>query len=169
MLKKLAGGSLLLFGCAIVAQTPPLPAVDVTGAQVQAFLKALPTDAVSDLSIRTADVGGYHVAVFGVNRPKSVPHQEANMHKTKMSEIYYILKGGGTLVTGGTMPDSHPLKPGDQRNMQGARIVGGVTRHVTVGDITIIPGYTPHQWTTQDGDLQYLIFRPDPEGRIPLK
>src|SRR5579872_411614 len=141
MLRKLAGASLLLFGFAIVAQTPPLPAVDVTGAQIQTFLKALPANEVSDLPIRTVDVGGYHVAVYGVSRPKKVPHQEANMHKTKVSEIYYILKGGGTLVTGGTMPDSHPLKPGDERNMQGVRIDGGVVRHVTKGDVIIIPGY----------------------------
>ena len=33
----------------------------------------------------------------------------------------------------------------------------------------IIPGRTPHWFSEQDGDLRYLIFRPDPEGRIALK
>jgi mannose-6-phosphate isomerase-like protein (cupin superfamily) len=169
MLMKLASGLLLLFAFSIVAQTPSLPAVDVPGSQIQSFLKALPKNAVSDLPIRVADVGGYHVAVYGVSRPKSVPHQEANLHQTKNSEIYYILEGGGTLVTGGTMPGAKPLKPGDKVNLQSARIEGGVVRHVGKGDVVIIPGATPHQWSGQDGDLKYLIFRTDTESRIPLK
>ena len=39
----------------------PMPAIDITAAEVQAFLKALPRDAVSDQPIRVVDVGGYKV------------------------------------------------------------------------------------------------------------
>src|SRR5690242_1646126 len=157
----------LLMELSTAAQTPPLPATDVTSADIQAFINALPKDAVSDKPIRIVDVGGYHVGVYGVLRPKSIK-QEANMHNTKTSEIYYILNGNATLVTGGTLPDPKPLK-GSTTTMQSSRIDGGVSRKVGPGDIVIIPGKTPHWFSSQDADLRYLIFRPDPEGKSILK
>lgn len=55
---------------------------------------------VSDLPIRVADVGNYKVRVYGVFRPKAVSGG-AIRHQTSVSEIYYMLEGTGTLVTGG--------------------------------------------------------------------
>jgi mannose-6-phosphate isomerase-like protein (cupin superfamily) len=157
----------LLLALAGVAQTPPLPATDVSSSDIQKFIDALPRDAVSDRPIRVVDVGGYHVGVFGVFRPKTIK-QEANLHQTKVTEIYYILNGNATLVTGGTLPDPKPLRAGGT-TMQSTRIEGGVSRKVSKGDVIIIPGRTPHWFSSQDGDLSYLIFRPDPEGTIALK
>jgi hypothetical protein len=48
-----------------------------------------------------ADVGGYRVGIYTVFRPKLLPGN-AIYHETRMTEIYYLLEGGGTLVTGGT-------------------------------------------------------------------
>jgi hypothetical protein len=64
----------------------PLPATDVTAAQMQAFLKALPRDTITDAPIRVVDVGGYRVGVFGVFRPKNDPG-DAIAHDTKTSEV----------------------------------------------------------------------------------
>jgi len=150
-----------------LAQTPPLPATDVTNSDIQSFINALPRDVVSDKAIRIVDVGGYHVGVFGVFRPKTIK-QEANVHQTKVTEIYYILDGNATLVTGGTLPDPKPNRPGST-TFQSTHIEGGVSRHVGKGDVIIIPGRTPHWFSTQDGDLRYLIFRPDPESTLALK
>ena len=167
MLKSTVGVLALLLGFAGLAQTPPIPATDVTSSDIQKFIDALPRDVVSDRPIRVVDVGGYHVGVFGVFRPKTIK-QEANLHQTKVTEIYYILNGNATLVTGGTLPDPHPLRAGST-TFQSARIEGGVSRKVSRGDVIIIPGRTPHWFSSQDGDLSYLIFRPDPEGSIALK
>jgi len=149
------------------AQTPPLPATDVSNSDIQAFINALPRDAVSDRAIRVVDVGGYRLGVYGVFRPKTIT-QEANRHETKVAEIYYILNGNATLVTGGTLPDPKPLRPGST-TFQSTRIEGGISRKVSKGDVVIIPGRTAHWFSNQDGDLSYLIFRPDPEGTLPLK
>ena len=157
----------LLLALSTAAQTPPLPATDVSSSDIQAFINALPKDAVSDKPIRIVDVGGYHVGVYGVLRPKAVS-QEANMHNTKVTEIYYILNGNATLVTGGTLPDPKPLR-GSATTMQSPGITGGVSRKVGPGDVVIIPGKTPHWFSSQDADLRYLIFRPDPEGKSTLK
>jgi hypothetical protein len=40
---------------------------------------------------------------------------------------------------------------------------------VTSGDIIVIPGRTPHWWSSLDGDLRYLIVRADPVGTMTLK
>ena len=167
MIKITLVALVLLLAISTAAQTPPLPATDVTNADIQAFINALPKDAVSDKPIRIVDVGGYHVGVYGVLRPKSIK-QEANLHNTKTSEIYYILNGHATLVTGGSLPDPKPLK-GSATTMQSTRIDGGVSRNVGPGDVVIIPGKTPHWFSSQDADLRYLIFRPDPEGKSQLK
>ena len=94
-------GTMLVFLVALPAAAQlPLPATDVTAADIQAFIKALPRDAVSDRPIRVVDVGGYKVGTYGVFRPKSST-QEAILHQTKVAEVYYMLTGAATLVTGG--------------------------------------------------------------------
>src|SRR6516162_11810808 len=109
MLKSMIVVLAVLVAISAVAQTPPLPATFVPNADIQTFIDALPRDAVSDKPIRSVDVGGYHVAVYGVFRPKSV-RQEANRHDTKVTEIYYILDGNATLVTGGVLPEAKQLE-----------------------------------------------------------
>src|SRR5712692_7397996 len=99
MYRLMIGLAVLGLSASAFAQDP-LPATDVTSAQMQAFLKALPRDAITDAPVRVVDVGGYRVCVFGVFRPKTRPG-DAIAHETKTAEVYYILEGGGTLVTGG--------------------------------------------------------------------
>ena len=153
------------------AQTAPPPAVDVTAAAAKAFIDKLPKDRISDLPIRVADVGGYKVGVYGVFRPKALPGGSIR-HETSVTEIYYMLEGTGTLVTGGKIPDekSTGVSPNTKRpNFGGTKIDGGVTRKVVPGDVIIIPGNVPHWWSALDTDIRYLIFRPDPEGLQPLR
>ena len=153
------------------AQSPPPPAVDVTSAAIGAFIDGLPKTRVSDLPIRVVDAGGHTVGVYGVFRPKSSV-QEAIRHETSVSEIYYMLEGSATLVTGGRIADERPAgdSPNTRRpNFRGSRIEGGVRRRVVPGDVVIIPGRVPHWWSEMDGDIKYLIFRPDPERLQPLK
>lgn len=165
MVKVLVGVLVLLLAFSTAAQTPP--ATDVTAADIQNFVTQLPRDAISDRPIRVVDVGGYRVGVFGVFRPTSVT-QDAVLHEVKTTEIYYMLDGAGTLVTGGRLVDERRESP-TATTVRGSRIEGGVSRRVTKGDVVIIPGRVPHWWSHLDGDISYLIFRPDPEGRLQLR
>ena len=70
-------------------------------------------------------------------------------------------------MTGGTLIDERRT-PGSI-TVRGSRVDGGVTRRIGKGDVVIIPGYVPHWWSALDGDLSYLIIRPDPEGKLTLK
>jgi len=152
-----------------VAQTPapavPPVATDVTAEEIARFLDALPRDRVSDNPIKTVEVtGDYRVGVYGVFRPREFPGG-ANLHQVNTTEVYYMLSGYATLVTGGTI--TNPV----QRNtnwVQGDTIADGVSRRVVPGDVIIIPGHTPHWFSELETDLTYLIIRPDPDNRIPL-
>lgn len=148
-------------------QAPPM-AADVTAEEIQAFVDALPRDAVSDRPIRVVDVGGYKVGVYGVFRPGD-SEQRAVWHDSDVTEIYYILEGAGTLVTGGDMVDSEPLSGSSFGTEVGPGIDGGTSRRIEAGDVVIIPGRIPHWWSSLDGDLTYLIYRPDPSGIQTLR
>ena len=168
MVRMIVGVGLLLMSAVAQAQAP-LPATDVNAGAIQAFINQLPRDAVSDLPIRVADVGGYKVGVYGVFRPKA-SRQDAIVHDTKVTEVYYMLDGAATLVTGGRLVEPRAPQAGiTGASTRAARIEGGVSRRVTKGDVVIIPGHTPHWWTNLEGDISYMIVRPDPEGKQTLK
>jgi hypothetical protein len=170
----LVGLLLLAVTAPAAAQTPAAaeapktaPATHVTTDDIQEFIAGLPPDRISDSLIRGLDVGGYRVGVFAVVRPKDSP-QDAIYHDTNMTEILYILKGSANLITGGVIPDARPpARPGG--NYTGTKIDGGTLRHVVPGDVIITPGRTPHLWADIEGDMEYLVFRPDPDGTLRLK
>ncbi len=169
MLRTLVCAVLVCAGTsALAGAQEPLPATDVTAAQMQAFLDALPRNEINDLPVRTVDVGGHRVGVYGVFRPKDQPG-DAIAHETRTSEVYFILEGGGTLVTGGTIVNPKPVPANRSPGPRGEKIEGGVTRHVAKGDLIIIPGRTPHWWSSLDGDIRYMIIRSDPDSRMRLK
>ena len=159
---------LLTAGPALAQETPPLPALDVTGKELSAFIDGFPKDVITDRAIKVAEVGGYRVGIFGVFRPKSLPG-DAILHETKTSEVYYMLEGAGTLVTGGFIRDYKAGADGKVGPTRGTRVEGGVTRRVTVGDIIVIPGRTPHWWSNLESDIRYMIIRPDPENRLTVR
>jgi len=170
-----AGAAVLLTTVVGGAQAPiPRSAVDVTVADIQAVLKTAPPDAAADLPVRVVDAGGYNVGVYVVNRPKGITNS-AIYHETKVTEVYHILKGSGTLVTGGTVVGPIVREPPGTtilsmlNNVRGTAIKDGVTRRLTVGDVVVIPGYVPHWWSQMDAELTYLVIRPDPDKTLPIK
>ncbi len=156
----------------VAAQQPVVPpktapATHVTKADIQDFIAKMPPGRILDNPIRVVDVGGYKVGVYAVTRPKDSP-QNAIYHDTNMTEILYMLEGSATLITGGTIPDAAPPgRPGG--NFTGTKIDGGTSRHVVPGDVIITPGRTPHLWANIEGDMSYLVFRPDPDGTQTLR
>ena len=150
----------------LAAQRATLPATDLPAAEINAFIDKLPKDAISDLPIKVVDVGGYRLGVYGVFRPKAVK-QDAVLHEVRTTEVYQMLEGAGTLVTGGTLVEER--RDPKSTTVRGSRIEGGVSRRVTKGDMIIIPGRTPHWWSELESDIKYTIIRPDPENRLPLR
>ena len=108
----------------VAAQQTP-QATDVTSAEIQKFLNALPRDAISDRPIRVVEVTGeYRVGVYAVFRPLEVQGR-ANLHAVNTTEIYYMVEGVATLVTGGSLstPPRRATTP-----LSGAPVSRGVFR-----------------------------------------
>ncbi len=151
------------------------PATDVLASVIASTLKNAPPTSVSDQAIRVVDVGEYNVGIYVVNRPKTTV-QGAILHDNRISEIYYMLEGAGTLVTGGTLVEPQRV-PADSRivteingpSIRGSRIEGGTSRRIAKGDVVIIPGGTPHWWSEVESDIAYLVVRPDPDDLLKNK
>jgi len=84
---------------------------------------------------------------------------------TKQLDIWYVVEGGGTLVTGGSLVDSKETEPNEVR---GKSISGGTTRHVAKGDFVTIPANVPHWISAIDGkEIIYMVVKvtESPAGR----
>jgi mannose-6-phosphate isomerase-like protein (cupin superfamily) len=170
-MRKIMIGMLLLLSASVARAQAPTSATDITAAQVQAFIKDAPRDRNSDRPMRVVDAGGYRVGIFGVFRPKGTA-PNATVHQTNVSEVYYMLDGAGMLVTGGTL--KKPATPrqstlGNWTDVGSDGIDGGTSRRIAKGDVVIIPGGVPHGWASTEGDVTYLIVRPDPDKKLSLK
>jgi hypothetical protein len=72
-----------------------------------------------------------------------------SLHKGQ-AELIYVIGGGCTFITGGTLVDA---RPGNGPNMSGTSITGGTPRKVAKGDYIMVPPDTPHQYTDVQGEF----------------
>jgi mannose-6-phosphate isomerase-like protein (cupin superfamily) len=153
----------------------PNQATYVSLADVQATTSRTPQAGVNPQpNIRVVDAGGYNVAVGAIHRPETPPGVAA-VH-FKVSEIYHVIDGGGTLVTGGRMvnsktrpPDSESVKLEDGPGASGTSIEGGETRQIKAGDVVVIPAGVPHWFSKIEGSITYLVVRVDPTRVLAVK
>lgn len=80
----------------------------------------------------------------------------ANLHEAE-NEIFYVLEGSATLVTGGTLVEPTPARNG---NRNGARVDGGQSREVKAGDVLYIAAGTPHGFSAVNGLVVLSIHTP---------
>jgi mannose-6-phosphate isomerase-like protein (cupin superfamily) len=73
----------------------------------------------------------------------------AAVHETE-AELFYVIDGSGTLVTGGKLREEKRTNP---ENLSGTGIDGGETRKVAKGDYFIVPEKTPHWFSAIDKEL----------------
>ena len=73
----------------------------------------------------------------------------ASVHED-LTEVYQIVSGAGTFVTGGTI-----VSPEDRT----AGLSGGVAQRVSEGDFIILPPGTPHWFSQIEGSITYVETR----------
>jgi mannose-6-phosphate isomerase-like protein (cupin superfamily) len=66
---------------------------------------------------------------------------EAEAHEN-FADVFYVLEGRVTLVTGGTIVGARLTKPGETR---GDSIEGGARQELRAGDVAHVPAGLPHQ------------------------
>ncbi len=92
---------------------------------------------------------------------RSAVPQPAAVHETE-AEMFYVIDGSGTLVTGGKLTAESRTNPA---NLTGTGIEGGNTQNVAKGDFFIVPENTPHWFSKINGTLVLMslhVPRPVP-------
>jgi mannose-6-phosphate isomerase-like protein (cupin superfamily) len=161
--------------CALTAaDTKPSSATYISKDDLEATLRRAPVDSVTDQQIRVVDVGKATVGVGVVFRSAQAP-QVAAEHD-QMTEVYHILDGSGTLVTGGTIvnPRRRAATETTVRDLNGpgasgTRLENGESRHVGPGDVVIIPAGVGHWFSSVDGSIRYLVVRVDADKLLAPK
>ena len=169
-----------LLAVAAGGQTPHLPrgtAADVSRAEVEATVQKTASAKVSDQAIRVVNIDGeYNVGIGVVHRAKTDGTATGGgVEHSQITEVYHVIEGNATLVTGGTIdnarefpPDSNVVKVLNGPSTQGGIVQNGVSRKIGPGDVVIIPPNTPH-WFSEISSPQivYLVVRVDPHQVLP--
>ncbi|MFY9856342.1 MAG: cupin domain-containing protein [Terracidiphilus sp.] len=66
---------------------------------------------------------------------------EAEVHEN-FADVFYVLEGRATLVTGGAVVGARTVGPGETR---GSSVEGGVRQELRTGDVAHVPAGVPHQ------------------------
>ena len=141
-----------LFGVLSAAQAPAppsAPAAYFSEAELMATLKeaAKTAPAMHTAPIKLAD----HYRINIVRRTSA---QGAIAHPDG-TEVHHIVEGAATFVTGGTIVRAAGAAAGS------ATIEGGQSRHVSKGDVILVPAGTPHWYKDLEGSITYLEVRFD--------
>jgi mannose-6-phosphate isomerase-like protein (cupin superfamily) len=143
-----------LSSSAIAQDSGAPPAIYKPGGEIDAELDRV--------AANSASAGGWSVTIapgITVRRRGSSVQQYAVLHPFSI-EIYRILEGSGTLVTGGLLipPLADSASPNIIRTLNGVK--GGLAREVKAGDILVLQPGTPHWFSNIDGgSITYMESR----------
>ena len=166
---------LALFGLASAAlpevsfaqTTQVAPAADIANTEIQAAVQKSVSQPVSDQPLRMVTINGeYNVGAAVVTRAKT--SGGAALAHSQITEVYYIISGNGTLVTGGMLEDARDNTAPQALKVigpstAGTKILNGKSRQVGPGDMVIIPANTPHTFSEITTDrIVYVVVRVDP-------
>ena len=160
-MKTLLTAILLVFcSTASFAQTSaPAPtdrnkATHFPAAELQAALAKLPSDRPAS-SVRVFSLDPYNV---GVEQRQPVP-QGASLHEAQ-AELFYVIDGSATMITGGTIPDGKR----NGTNIQGTSIDGGTRIVFNTGDFIMVPSGVPHQFVDIKTPVRVMsMYLPNPK------
>lgn len=145
----------LAVGLVVRAQGPGgPPAVYKSAAEIEATLQKMGAVAKTGAAATVSE------GVVVRRRSASDEPQFAIIHPLSI-EIYQIVDGSATLVTGGTL--RLPLTDSAPDLVRSTAIVNGETRRVGKNDVVVMQPGTPHWFSQIDGTITYL------EARVRVK
>ena len=142
---------------AIVALAVVVCAVTLVAARgVPSAVTYIPHDKVNETLAKGGQIIGENGLIVLAQRRGA---GEVEVHENT-NHVFIIVDGEAEFVTGGKMVDPKVTAPGQTR---GTGIEGGVSHHLTKGDVITIPAKTPHQWkdTSKTGSIAYYAVNFD--------
>ena len=153
------------------AQQSPDAATDIYAEQVQSVLKNM-IGVTIDRQLKVADFGGDENVAVGILH-RTDQHDTDGTHRglvhAYVTEVYVMLSGWGTLLTGGELFNQGELSEGSIAigPSFNAESRGGFVREIEEGDIVVIPAGLMHTWTSIPDHVTYLSVRIDPDQVLP--
>lgn len=95
-----------------------------------------------------------------VNASRRDAPGEAEVH-LRDTDVFYILDGDATLVTGGDLQSAYPASTDEIR---GSGITGGTERRLQKGDVLAIGAGTPHWFKSVGRPVTYYVVKSDEQG-----
>ena len=92
---------------------------------------------------------------FKVSSFRRTAAGEVEVHE-KETDIFYVIDGEATILTGGTMVGGRSSAPGQLR---GTGIQGGQSHHLVKGDVIVIPAGIPHWFKDVPQSVSYFIVK----------
>ena len=117
----------------------------VTAAELAAIIAKQPAD-------KNANQAFLEPAPYRVNMEHRLMGQAASVHERE-AELFYVLDGAGTVVTGGKLVEQ---KRTNEANLSGTSIQGGASKRVSKGDFVLVPEGVPHQFPNVEGNLTLM-------------
>jgi len=128
-----------------------------------------------DREIKILDMGRYNLGVAVLRRGATKPGSPVGaINHTKVTEVYYVVSGSGTLVTGGEVKDVRPMAadnelvttvvgPGNNATF----VKPALTRQIKTGDVVVIPAGVYHGFSEVPEHIEYVSVRPDLDKVLP--
>lgn len=155
------------FPLVTAAQEPS--AVDITREDINTVLESMGESIDRQLKVVELDVGNVAVGILHRDGDNDTDGALRGIVHVQVSEVYYILSGGGTLLTGGEILNA--TEPSEGSDLIGPTFSGdsrnGEIREISAGDVVIIPAGVLHGWTEIPDEVTYLSIRPDPHSALP--
>ena len=152
------------------------PGTYIPNRELQAYVKRAIANHLIDQQVRAVDAGRTNIDVGIVYRSKLAAALPNVAEHDQVSEVYHVIDGSATLVTGPDLVDKRrrPADAVEVRTLNGpgnnaASIRNGVTYELKPGDVVIIPAGTGHWFTKIDDHITYLMVRVDPDKVTPHK
>jgi mannose-6-phosphate isomerase-like protein (cupin superfamily) len=159
----------------LAAQSKTPPVVAISSADIDAVLKYTGSEgAGTDRQIKVADLGTYRLGIGVLHRgPTRAGAPVGAISHAQVTEVFYIISGGATLVTGGTVDNDRAFPPETEfvrlavGPSSGGTFKGGARRRVAPGDVVVVPAGVPHGFDEISDQVTYLSVRPDTTGVLP--
>lgn len=160
-----------LTASAQAAKTP----VDGTVVSAEEIAAVVSSPGGGDREIKILDMGRYNLGVAVLRRGAIKPGAAIGaINHTKVTEVYYVVSGEGTLAMGGEVRDPKPIAadnelvttvvgPGNNATF----VKPATTRRIKTGDVIIIPAGVYHGFSEVADHIEYISVRPDLDKVLP--
>ena len=157
MRAKLTSLSLMILTAAAVAQQPAKQGKQAQPDKTYTSAKEVVAMMAKAKSERKQDQANFiqtllRLAPYSANLEYRGVVGPAATHE-KEAELFYVIDGGGTMVTGGKLTKESRT---NAENLTGSGIEGGTPRKLAKGDFLVVPENTPHWFSSLDGSITLM-------------